>query len=182
MISMRTFSTPPGTVVCTLLIAAVASAAPAPAVEGIPNFHQVTERIYRGGQPRPDAWPQLAALGVVTVVDLRRPGEHSTAGESLAVTASGIKYVNFPMSGFAAPTAEQLRAPLAWLDGDGRVFIHCAEGRDRTGTVIAAYRISRQGWTNERALNEAREMGLHWYEFGMKRFIRHYRPGPNRTP
>jgi protein tyrosine/serine phosphatase len=147
-------------------------------VTGIPNFHQVNERIFRGGQPDERGWPELARLGVRTVIDLRRPGEHSTSAESIAVAAVGMRYVNVPMDGFATPTAEQLVIPLTLLDDDEPVFVHCKLGCDRTGTVIAAYRISRQGWENQRALAEAREKGLHWWENGMRRFIVAYRPAP----
>ena len=164
-----------------LLLAAALLVAPraraqAPTIDGIPNFHQVTERIYRGGQPEAGAWTRLAGLGVKTVVDLRRPIEHSVPEESLAVVAAGMRYVNFPMNGFDTPTAEQLGTPLGLLDEEQKVFVHCKQGRDRTGTVIAAYRISRQGWENQKALAEARTLGLHWYENGMRRFITGYRP------
>ena len=144
-------------------------------VIGIPNFHQVTERIFRGGQPDERGWPELAKLGVTTVLDLRRPSEHSTTAESLAVVAAGMRYVNVPMDGFATPTHAQLEVPLTLLDQEGSVFVHCKQGCDRTGTVIAAYRISRQGWENQRALSEAQQTGLHWWENGMRRFITAYR-------
>jgi protein tyrosine/serine phosphatase len=147
-------------------------------VAGVPNFHQVTERIFRGGQPEAQGWPELAKLGVKTVVDLRRPGEHSTAAESIAVSGAGMRYVNVPMDGFATPTTAQLAIPLALLDDGEPVFVHCKLGCDRTGTVIAAYRISRQGWENKRALAEARQMGLHWWENGMRRFIAGYQAAP----
>ena len=48
-------------------------------VPGIPNFHQVNDHVFRGGQPAAEAWPSLAKLGVKTVIDLRREDEHSTA-------------------------------------------------------------------------------------------------------
>jgi protein tyrosine/serine phosphatase len=162
-----------------LLLGLLAASRPAMAqVIGVPNFHQVTERIFRGGQPDERGWPELAKLGVKTVVDLRRPGEHSTIAESLAVVAAGMRYVNVPMGGFATPTHAQLEIPLALLDKESPVFVHCKYGCDRTGTVIAAYRISRQGWENQKALTEARQMGMHWWETGMKRFIAAYRSTP----
>jgi protein tyrosine phosphatase (PTP) superfamily phosphohydrolase (DUF442 family) len=147
-------------------------------VAGVPNFHQVTERIFRGGQPEVRGWPELAKIGVKTVIDLRRPGEHSTLAESLAVSAAGMRYVNVPMDGFATPTETQLAVPLSVLDAGEPVFVHCKLGCDRTGTVIAAYRISRQSWENQKALAEARQMGLHWWENGMRRFIAAYRATP----
>ena len=154
---------------------AVCEAAP-PEIRGVPNFGQVNERLYRGGQPTDLAWPQLAALGVKTVVDLRRESEHSTTDEARAVQAAGMRYVSVPMNGFDTPRAERIAAVLALMDTSDVVFVHCKMGMDRTGTVVAAHRIAREGWKNERALEEAEAYGLHWWERGMKRFIAGYRP------
>lgn len=143
-------------------------------IPGIPNFHQVNPRLYRGAQPSADAWPKLATLGIKTVIDLRRESEHSIADEAKAVEAAGMRYVSFPMDGFATPTAEQMARVLGLVDTGDTVFVHCKLGMDRTGSVVAAYRIAREGWENPRALAEANSLGLHWYSQGMKRFIRSY--------
>src|ERR1039457_2783323 len=68
-----------------------AAGAPAP---GVPNFHQVNERIYRGAQPNGEGWDSLAKLGVKTVIDLRPESEHSCKAEKGAVEAAGMHYVN----------------------------------------------------------------------------------------
>ncbi len=147
-----------------------------PTVPGIPNFHQVNAHVFRGAQPGEEAWRELAKLGVKTVIDLRLETEHSTAAEAKAAAAAGMRYVNVPMNGFETPQAGQIAKVLGWLDAGDTVFVHCARGKDRTGTVVAAYRISHHRWANQRALKEAVSYGLHWYEAGMKRFINDYRP------
>jgi hypothetical protein len=43
--------------------------------------------------------------------------------------------------------------------------------------VIAAYRIRQQQWSNQKALQEARSLGLHFYERGKMRFILAYQAG-----
>jgi tyrosine-protein phosphatase SIW14 len=146
-----------------------------PRIDGIDNFRKVNDRIYRGAQPGDQAWPALAKLGVKTVIDLRREVEHSVADEKRMVEAAGMKYVNFPMNGFDTPTPDQMTRVLALMDGGDPVFVHCKQGRDRTGTVIATWRMAREQWANEKALGEARECGLHWYENGMRRFINGYK-------
>jgi len=37
------------------------------------------------------------------------------------------------------------------------VYVHCAQGRDRTGFVIAAYLMTFEGWTAEEAIREMRD-------------------------
>src|SRR5262245_33033709 len=84
-------------------------------VEGVPNFHRVTDRFYRGAQPETSAWPRLAKLGVTTIVDLRQASEHSLTEEAKAVEAAGMRYVSIPTNGFALPTEDQVGQVLKLL-------------------------------------------------------------------
>lgn len=148
---------------------------------GIPNFHQVNEHIFRGGQPTDAGWQSLAKLGIKTIVDLRRADEHSPAEEAKAVAAAGLNYVNVPMKGVVAPTDEQITKVLALLDSTEPVFVHCHRGVDRTGTVIACYRIAHDGWEPRRALNEAKSLGMGWVQLGLKRYIMAFQPAARRV-
>jgi protein tyrosine/serine phosphatase len=54
------------------------------------------------------------------------------------------------------------------------VFVHCRRGSDRTGTIIAIYRIEHDGWTSEKATSEAKRYGLGLWQLGMKDYISDY--------
>jgi len=41
-----------------------------------------------------------------------------------------------------------------------KVFVHCQTGDDRTGMMIAAYRMTEQGWTAEEAMKEMEAYGF----------------------
>jgi tyrosine-protein phosphatase SIW14 len=139
-----------------------------PEVPGVPNFHQVDEHIYRGGQPHPDGFASLAKLGIKTVIDLR-----GNSPEGNQVQRAGMQYVRLPWSDFKAPSDEQIAAVLALLNKSSGwpVFVHCRRGADRTGTAIACYRITHDHWSNEQALAEAKTFGLSSFEIGMQRYI-----------
>jgi len=148
-----------------------------PQAAGVPNFHQVNERVFRGGQPTDDGWKSLAGLGIKTVVDLRPASEHSTDAEARSVQAAGMRYINVPMRGFYTPSQEEVSKVLALFESsDGPVFVHCRRGSDRTGTVIACYRVSHDQWKNDKAYKEARSYGMYWLERGMKDYILNYKP------
>jgi tyrosine-protein phosphatase SIW14 len=144
---------------------------------GVPNFHQVNEHVFRGGQPVDAGWNSLAHLGIKVVIDLRPSSEHPINAEEHAVEAAGMKYVNVPMRGIGSPVADAVSKVLSLLvsDSDGPVFVHCRRGADRTGTVIACYRILHDHWANQKALQEAKLCGMAWVERGMMHYIQNFK-------
>ena len=78
------------------------------------------------------------------------------------------------MTGLTAPTEAEISKILSILENDasGAVFVHCKRGADRTGTVIASYRIDHDGWDNARALSEARTQGMSLFQLPRQEYIR----------
>ena len=145
--------------------------------DGISNFHAVNDHIYRGAQPSSAGFDNLAKLGIKTVIDLREGGAQGRAERKL-VEAAGMHYIHIPMAGLGAPKDEQIGTVLNLLDDSSGwpVFVHCKRGMDRTGTVIACYRVAHDHWDNRKALSEAHAYGLHWIEQGMQQYIVHFKP------
>jgi len=144
--------------------------------QGIENFYQVDQNVYRGAQPTADGFKYLAKIGVKTVIDLREADQRSQA-EERTVTAAGMKYVNVPMTGLAPPTEAEISRALGILEGgSGPVFVHCKRGADRTGVVIATYRIDHDGWDSERALREAKARGMSFLQLPRMSYIRAFLP------
>jgi tyrosine-protein phosphatase SIW14 len=146
-------------------------------VEGVGNFQKVDDHVYRGAQPTPEGFSNLNKLGIKLVVDLREPGDRSSY-ENKVVTAAGMKYISVPMYGMATPKNESVQKVLALLEdtSTGPVFVHCKRGADRTGGVIACYRIEHDGWKNDKALVEARSMGMSWFQKAIQSYVLKYQP------
>jgi protein tyrosine/serine phosphatase len=146
-----------------------------PRYKGLPNFHQVAPNLYRGGQPRADGTKKLLDLGIRTILDLRGSGDRSRAEEAEARTL-GLRYYNVELSNIGRPNPARIEQALAIINDPQNwpVFVHCRRGSDRTGAVIACYRISRNQWTLDRALAEAKRYGMGWIEFRMRGFITDY--------
>lgn len=119
---------------------------------------RLTPEVYRGHQPSVRGIFTLASMGVKSVLDLTsRDTKRAEAGWCFT---NGLTYLRFPMSGTQPPTLTTLSNALTLIDSLPKpVFIHCKYGADRTGVVIACWRV-KQGWTAERALAEARDYGL----------------------
>ena len=141
------------------------------------NFVKVNDQIYRGGDPTAVGLTELGAMGVKVDLDLREASA-ATKVEKEEAKKLGIKYVNIPMKPLSAPTDEEVERAVALLDQAkaGPIFVHCRRGKDRTGTVIACYRIQHDHWSNREALNEARKYGMSFAERGMQRYILHFKP------
>jgi protein tyrosine phosphatase (PTP) superfamily phosphohydrolase (DUF442 family) len=126
-------------------------------LNGVPNFGEVTKQLFRGGQPTAQGFQELSKRGVGLVVNLR--GESKV--ERAEVEKLGMQYVSIPWH-CAYPkdrqVAEFLRVVRA--NADKKIFVHCRLGVDRTGLMIASYRMAEQGWTAARAHREMAAFGF----------------------
>ncbi len=127
------------------------------AIDGLPNFGEVTPTLYRGAQPTGQGLRKLKEMNVDIVVDFRT--EHGS--ERQKVTALGMEYVAIPWQCFR-PEDEDIARFLSLVRAHpGKiVFVHCRDGADRTGMEIAAYRIAEQGWSGAEARKEMEAFGF----------------------
>jgi tyrosine-protein phosphatase SIW14 len=141
----------------------------------LPNFHRVNENLYRGGQPKTGGLKKLAELGIKTIINLRGESDETLA-EGREAKSMGMEYFNVPMSTAGRPTDEQVRRVIEIIEEkeNAPVFVHCRRGSDRTGAIIAVYRIKQDGWTAERAIEEANSHGLGFIQFRKRDYIKDY--------
>ena len=146
--------------------------------ENRPNFQKVDDHVYRGSQPTNSGFKELVQLRIKTVVDLRDIGEHSQADEQKVVTDLGMRYVSIPMHGMSTPKDDQVAAVQALFNdtSSGPVFVHCKRGADRTGMMVAVYRISHDQWDNKKALREAKSNGMSMFERAIQHYVMDYKP------
>lgn len=128
------------------------------AVPGIVNFGEVTPTLYRGGQPSREGLEALAKMGIDIVVNASRSRSDT---EGKVVTQLGMKYAAI---GWHCPFPKDktfVRFLKLVHDNPGKkIFVHCRLGDDRTGMMIAAYRMAFEGWTAKQALKEMHEFGF----------------------
>jgi len=137
---------------------------------GCSNLYKVNERLYRGAQPEAEGFRELEKLGVKTVLNLRL--SHS---DRKLIEGADLDYVHIKMEAWDAEYDEVKEALQIITDKSKQpVFVHCKHGADRTGTVIAAWRLVADGWTKEEAIEEMTKgpFGFHKIWRGLPKFIR----------
>lgn len=135
--------------------------APAPrtTVIGVSNFAEVTPKLFRGGQPKGKGFDNLKRIGIDMIVDLRLSGIER---EKQNATQARMQFVSLPWH-CVYPRDEVFSKFLRLLqkNQDKKIFVHCRYGDDRTGMMIAAFRMAMQGWSAAEAAREMRKFGYH---------------------
>jgi tyrosine-protein phosphatase SIW14 len=143
---------------------------------GVPNAGKVSEMLLRGAQPSAQGLAELKKLGVTTIVDLRG-NSGPVAWERAQAESLGMRFVNIPVLGWSAPDDAKVALFLKVVQQDPRqkIFIHCYYGEDRTGVMVATYRIAQQNWTSEQAAAEMDSFGFHYHLYrAMKSYVRKF--------
>ncbi len=145
-------------------------------IRGIPNPGRINDGFYRGAQPNAQGLEELKKLGITTIVDLRAEDRPKSEWEKKEAERLGMHFVHIPIAGFAAPTNEEVVQFLSLFhDPQQKIFVHCLLGEDRTGVLVATYRMSVQKWPEEQAMREMNSFGFNgfWHP-AMKAFVRDF--------
>jgi protein tyrosine/serine phosphatase len=156
-------------------VLAQSSAPAALRLPGIVNFGHISPSYYRGGAPSGEGVLALANLGIKTVIDLQMDPNPIESG---LVGKAGMQYVRIPMTTRTPPTASQQAQFLALVNDPAHqpVYVHCKEGRHRTGVMTAMYRMTRDRWTADQAFKEMKQYDFGWdfLHAEFKRFVYAY--------
>jgi protein tyrosine phosphatase (PTP) superfamily phosphohydrolase (DUF442 family) len=129
---------------------------------GIANFTKVDAVVACGGATETAALEGLKNDGFKAIINLRMPAEAGANIEQNAARAKelGLNYLNIPFNG-QAPDEKTFDAFLAAIANKANqpAFVHCASA-SRVGAVWLAKRVLQDGWTIEKATEEAKLIGL----------------------
>jgi len=150
---------------------------------------RVDDNYYRGGRPTIyDKQGQLDTSElknlkeihkIKTIIDLRGEGFEITgvAKENELAESIGLKHIPIPMSYSEPPSYRKIEQFFKILNNPDNwpVYVHCYQGKDRTGSMTALYRIDKYGWSSEKAYNEMIEMGHNPDLTTLGNFIKNYK-------
>ncbi len=127
-------------------------------VKGLPNLHRVDINLYRSAQPQQGSGEAIKALGIKTVLNLRESDQ-----DIILKKTSGIVLKRYPLHTWDIDDRDIIAVlKIITNPANQPTLVHCAHGADRTGLMMASYRIIVQGWSKADARKEMKQGG---YEF-----------------
>ena len=124
-------------------------AQPVIGAKSLSNLYHVTDELYRSEQPAESDLPDVRKLGIKTLISLRH--YHS---DSKKYEEAGIGTLQFKMDAGSVSFKDLVQVLRAIRSSPKPVLLHCWCGSDRTGFIVAGYRIVEQNWTKEKAIEE----------------------------
>jgi len=139
---------------------------------GLKNFARVSDELYRGQQPDAEGFRQLKKMGIKTVINLRAFHSDRSMMKGLK-----LRYHNINFNTWHAEDEDVVDfLKIVTNKKYHPVFVHCQHGSDRTGTMVAIYRVAVQGWKMERAMEELPNFGFHAIWVNLKTYLKAFDP------
>lgn len=133
------------------------------------NFYQIDNDLYRSGQPDELQMKELEQRNFKAILNLRN--FHTDDKEA---AGTNLKLYHVPMEA-GRFTEQQIIAALKDIKNAPKpVLVHCWHGSDRTGVVVAMYRLVFQGWDKNAAIEELKkpEFGYHkWAYYNIIQYL-----------
>ena len=135
-----------------------ACSAPKPVTRAIPTFAEVSPGVWRGGQPDATGWRHLKNIGVQQVVKLNPEKRDASDNEAERLGMTVIRLPIDIVEQLTKPRLSTLNAAVMAIKPG--TYVHCTQGRDRTGLVIGAWRVHVQGKSKQVAFQEMMDLGF----------------------
>lgn len=141
--------------------------------QAIPNSCVVTDGVlWRGSKPNEQGASALIGLGVKTVVNLELLHDDMAAFQGALPAAAPAHVINYfrihewEPNVYVAPAVldDHVAEFLAIMRTQAKpVYVHCRSGQNRTGVMVAAYRIFEEGMPVDPAIDEMRKFRGVWF-------------------
>jgi protein tyrosine/serine phosphatase len=125
---------------------------------GLENMYRIDEGIYRSEQPDEAQFVALKKYGICEVLNLRYRHSDQKYAKKTNLILHQVR-----MNAHRIKDKDVINALKIIKNRKGAILIHCMHGSDRTGLIIAMYRIVFQNISKDKAIAEMKsdEYGFH---------------------
>jgi tyrosine-protein phosphatase SIW14 len=121
---------------------------------GLHNLYKLNDSIYRSEQPDSASFANLKKIGIKSILNI------TTQQNDTAVSGNqNFNYYFVQMNAESFSNSDIIQALAVIRDAPKPILIHCRHGSDRTGVVMAMYRIIYENRSKQEALDELRNGG-----------------------
>lgn len=115
----------------------------------IKNFHPIDKVLFRSGQPNHKDMVELERIGIKTIVNLR-----NVCSDKHEIRKTALKLSEVPMRAKKITYEDIVETLVSIQKAEKPVLIHCLHGSDRTGCMVAAYRMVFNNFSKQQAIDE----------------------------
>ena len=122
--------------------------------EEIRNFLPISGTLFTAGMPDAEQMIDAGRKGVEVVINLApHDAPDALKDEAELIHSLGMQYINIPVD-WNTPTGDGLNRFMDAMDEnkDKKILVHC-QANFRATAFVSMYRILRQGWEPEDALD-----------------------------
>ncbi|MDR2982954.1 MAG: tyrosine-protein phosphatase [Puniceicoccales bacterium] len=123
------------------------------------NFYKISPDLFRSEYPAQEDIADIKEQGIKSIINLRSSNDRSEVFQAEGLTTYWHK------TNAGSISQQDMVDVFKFFEKSPKpALIHCWHGSDRTGFIVAGYRIIYQGWSKEEAIRELRQGGYGFHE------------------
>ena len=131
------------------------------------NLYKVDQNLFRSEQPTKNGMKGLETMGVKTILNVRNIRNDRSDGKGL-----NLELKHYSINTWTISYDEVIQALKIIQESPKPVLIHCKHGSDRTGCIVAVYRMAFMGWSKENAIEEFKSGGYGYHDKAFPNVLR----------
>jgi len=113
------------------------------------NLYKLNDSMYRSEQPTKKGMRELKAMGIQSIVNLRRQ-----ATDAKKIKGLNLDVDRIPLKASTIDFDDIFNALNSIQQAEKPVIIHCWHGSDSTGAIVAVSRMVFDNWSKEKTIAE----------------------------